>query len=118
MPNRADEPSRRDWFNWLVLRREATENKTRFIGTILSDAKRPREHLDEWLGVCAADGRQQVREKYLELSDLLGRNVKISCDGRRYSGRVVDLEPFKGILVQLDHGGVRLFTPANTSLVG
>ena len=75
------------------------------------------KHLDEWLGICRADGRQQVREKYLELSDLLGRNVKIACDGRQYCGRVVELEPFKGILVQLDRGGVRLFTPASTSLM-
>ncbi len=76
------------------------------------------KHLDEWLGICLTNDRQQVREKYLELSDLLGRNVKIACDRRQYCGRVVDLEPFKGILVQLDHGGVRLFTPASTSLVG
>ena len=75
------------------------------------------EHLDEWLGICLADGRQQVREKYLELSDLLGRTAKIACDGRQYCGRVVDLDPFKGILVHLDRGGVRLFTPASTSLV-
>ena len=75
------------------------------------------KHLDEWLGICLADGRQQVREKYLELSDLLGRNVKIACDSRQYCGRVVELEPFKGILVQLDRGGVRLFTPASTSLM-
>jgi len=76
------------------------------------------KHLDEWLGICLVDGRQQVREKYLELSDLLGQNVNISCDSRQYCGRVVELDPFKGILVQLDRGGVRLFTPASTSLVG
>lgn len=76
------------------------------------------KHLDEWLEICLADGRQQVREKYLELSDLLGKSVNISCDSRQYCGRVVDLDPFKGILVQLDRGGVRLFTPASTSLVG
>jgi len=74
--------------------------------------------LDEWLEACLADRQQQVRDVYLELSDLLGRSVEIACEGRRYSGRVVDLDPFEGILVQLDHGGVRLFTPAATSVVG
>ena len=75
------------------------------------------KHLDEWLGVCLADGREQVREKYLALADLLGRNVKIGCEGREYSGRVVDLDPFKGILVQLAGGGVRLFEPAGTTII-
>ena len=75
------------------------------------------KHLDEWLEICLADGRQQVREKYLELADLLGRNVRIGCDGRQYSGRVVDLDPFKGILAQLDGGGVRLFKPAGTTIL-
>ena len=75
------------------------------------------ERLDHWLDVCLADQRQQIRQAYLEHSDLLGRSVKISSQDRHYSGRVVDLDPFKGILVQLDHGGVRLFTPASTSLL-
>ena len=74
--------------------------------------------LDEWLEACLAERQQQVRDVYLELSDLLGQSVKLVCKGRRYSGRVVDLDPFEGILVQLDHGGVRLFSPAATSLVG
>ena len=75
------------------------------------------KHLDEWLGICLSGGRQEVRDKYLGLSDLLGRSIEIACDGRRYSGRAVDLDPFKGILVQLDGGGVRLFRPAGTTLL-
>lgn len=73
--------------------------------------------LDEWIEICLTDWRQEVRSKYLDLSDLLGRSVRLASDGRQFSGRVVDLEPFQGILVQLDHGGVRLFRPATTSLL-
>jgi len=75
------------------------------------------KHLDDWLQICLADRRQEVRQVYLDLSDLLGRSVKLTSQGREYSGRVVDLDPFQGILVQLDHGGVRLFTPAETTLL-
>ena len=75
------------------------------------------KHLDEWIEHCLADRQQEVRQVYLELSDLLGRSVKLTSKHRQYSGRVVDLDPFQGLLVQLDHGGVRLFTPAETSLL-
>ena len=75
------------------------------------------KHLDEWIEICLADRQQKVRQVYLELSDLLGRSVKLTSKGREYSGRVVDLDPFQGILVQLDPGGVRLFTPAETTLL-
>ncbi|MCK4849970.1 MAG: biotin--[acetyl-CoA-carboxylase] ligase [Phycisphaerae bacterium] len=74
-------------------------------------------HLEAWIDCCLSDRRQHIRQAYLQMSDLLGRTVQISCQGRRYSGRVVDLDPFQGILVQLDHGGVRLFSPATTSLL-
>ena len=74
-------------------------------------------HLEAWIDCCLSDRRQHIRQGYLQMSDLLGRTVRLSCQGRRYSGRVVDLDPFQGILVQLDHGGVRLFSPATTSLL-
>ena len=74
-------------------------------------------HLEEWLDHCLADGRAHIRQAYLQRSDLLGRTVELLCQGRRYCGRVVDLDPFQGILVQLDHGGPRLFCPATTSLL-
>ena len=80
-------------------------------------ARRLLSELDEWVEVCLSNGRQEVRSKYLELSDLLGRSVRLLSDGRQFSGRVVDLDPFEGILVQLDRGGVRLFKPATTSLL-
>lgn len=75
------------------------------------------DRLDEWIEICLTQNRQEVRSEYLELSELLGRSVRLISDGRKYSGRVVDLDPFQGILVQLERGGVRLFTPATTSLL-
>jgi biotin-(acetyl-CoA carboxylase) ligase len=74
-------------------------------------------HLDEWVEDCLANQQQRLRQTYLEVSELLGQNVRIAYQQQRYSGRVVDLDPFQGILVQLDHGGVRLFEPAGTTLL-
>ena len=82
-----------------------------------NDAKAARKHLEKWLDHCLADGRAHIRQTYLRRSDLLGRAVELLCQGRRYCGRVVELDPFQGILVQLDHGGARLFCPATTSLL-
>ncbi len=74
-------------------------------------------HLETWIDCCLNDRREHIRQAFLQRSGLLGRSVQLSCQGRRYSGRVVDLDPFQGILVQLDHGGVRLFSSATTSLL-
>lgn len=73
--------------------------------------------LESWIDCCQSEGEGHIRQTFLQRSDLLGRDVRLSCQGRRYSGRVVDLDPFEGILVQLDHGGVRLFSAATTSLL-
>ena len=74
-------------------------------------------HLESWIDCCLGNQEQKIRTAYLELSDLLGQTVRLSSQGRTYSGRIVDLDPFQGILVQLDRGGVRLFQPATTSLL-
>lgn len=75
-------------------------------------------HLEAWIEHCLNDRREHIRQAFLQRSDLLGRTVQLTCQGHRYSGRVVDLDPFQGILVQLERGGVRLFSPATTSLLG
>ncbi len=74
-------------------------------------------HLETWIDYCLQDRRRHICRAFLQRSDLLGRTVQLTCQRHRYSGRVVDLDPFQGILVQLERGGVRLFSPATTSLL-
>ena len=73
--------------------------------------------LEAWIDSSLHDRRDDIRREYLQRSDLLGRTVQLRSQGHRYSGRIIDLDPFQGILVQLERGGVRLFTPATTSLL-
>ena len=74
-------------------------------------------HLEAWIDCCQTDRQRHICQAFLQKSDLLGQSVQLRCQGHSYCGRVVDLDPLEGILVQLDGGGVRLFSAATTSLL-
>ena len=43
--------------------------------------------------------------------------MHLQSAGRRYSGRIVELDPQAGIVVELGQGGRRLFDPHTTTVV-
>lgn len=45
----------------------------------------------------------------------IGARVELQCDGHTYRGRIIDVHPRDGLLVQLDDGGRRQFDPAVTT---
>ena len=67
-------------------------------------------------GLNEAD-EDRLHEAWRERSSLLGRRVEAESGGRRVVGRVVDVDPRSGLMVQPDHGGVAVLGAATTRLV-
>jgi BirA family biotin operon repressor/biotin-[acetyl-CoA-carboxylase] ligase len=69
-------------------------------------AKRVLTSLDHWLRVAERNG-QQVIDTWSRLSTQLGQRVTLSCNKRRFTGNCIGVDPGKGLILQLDRGGVR-----------
>jgi BirA family biotin operon repressor/biotin-[acetyl-CoA-carboxylase] ligase len=79
-------------------------------------AKRLLISLDEWLAL-AEESQQKVIERWGELSTQLGHRVMLLYNNREFSGNCTGVDPQKGLIVQLERGGVRMFDAAHTSVV-
>jgi BirA family biotin operon repressor/biotin-[acetyl-CoA-carboxylase] ligase len=79
-------------------------------------AKRVLTSLDHWLRVAARNG-QQVIDLWSRLSTQLGQRVTLSYNKRRFTGNCIGVDPEKGLILQLDRGGVRMFDAAHTHIV-
>lgn len=69
---------------------------------------------DEWLPHERASS-PRVIEEWSRLNDDLGRRIELSRDGHDYAGTVLEIDPNRGLLVQLDEGGRELFDPFTTT---
>ena len=79
-------------------------------------AKRVLTSLDHWLRVAERNGKQVI-DTWSRLSTQLGQRVTLSCNKRRYTGNCIGVDPEKGLILQLDRGGVRMFDAAHTHIV-
>ena len=78
-------------------------------------ARRVLTSLDQWLRIAETD-RRQVIDAWTGLSTQLGRRVTLLCEGKSFSGNCIGLDPEKGLILQLDHGGVRMFDAAHARI--
>jgi len=79
-------------------------------------ARRLLTSLDHWLLV-ASQSKTQIVETWRRLSTQLGHRVTLSYNGRQFTGNCIGVDPEKGLILQLDRGGVRMFDAAHTSIV-
>lgn len=79
-------------------------------------AKRLLVSMDQWLEI-AAKTSEKVIDRWHNLSIQLGRRVKLIFNGREYSGNCIGIDPEKGLILQLDTGGVRMFDASHTRIV-
>jgi BirA family biotin operon repressor/biotin-[acetyl-CoA-carboxylase] ligase len=63
----------------------------------------------------AEDGA--LHEAWRARSSLLGRRVTVRADERRLTGRVVELDPKQGLMIQVDGGAVVTLPAETTSLL-
>jgi BirA family biotin operon repressor/biotin-[acetyl-CoA-carboxylase] ligase len=91
-----------------------TQNSERVDRVLL--AKRLLSSTDHWLQVAGKNG-QEVIDRWRLLSIQLGRRISVLFNGKKFTGHCVGIDPEKGLILQLDTGGVRMFDAAHTSIV-
>jgi len=79
-------------------------------------ARRVLMCLDCWLGRAESD-REHVIETWSSLSTQLGRRVTMSFAGKTFTGNCIGVDPEKGLILQFDRGGVRMFDAAHARMV-
>jgi BirA family biotin operon repressor/biotin-[acetyl-CoA-carboxylase] ligase len=82
----------------------------------ISLAKRLLTSVEHWLEVAERNSKQ-VTEKWRKLSIQLNHRVKLIYNGREFVGNCIGIDPEKGLILQLDTGGVRMFDAAHTTIV-
>jgi len=78
-------------------------------------AKRLLSSLDQWLQV-ATDNSEKVIDQWRELSIQLGHRVSLIFNGSKFKGYCIGVDPEKGLILQLDTGGIRMFDAAHTTI--
>jgi len=73
--------------------------------------------LERWLAAVEQGGAALLHEAWLARCDDVGRRLILLHDGKRFTGRVVDVSPERGLLLQLDAGPVRVFDAATTTVL-
>jgi BirA family biotin operon repressor/biotin-[acetyl-CoA-carboxylase] ligase len=79
-------------------------------------AKRLLTSMEHWLEV-AAQTSEKVIDQWRHLSVQLGHRVKLIYNSQEFSGNCIGIDPEKGLILQLDTGGVRMFDAGHTTIV-
>ena len=72
--------------------------------------------LEGWLESIRGGRLERLHDEWLSRCDNLGRRLVVMSDGRCFEGRVVDVCPERGLLMQLDDGALRMFDAATTTV--
>lgn len=90
--------------------------ETNSVTDRISLARRLLTSMDHWLELAAQRG-EKVIEEWHSLSVQLGHRVKLTYNARHFTGNCIGVDPKKGLILQLDTGGVRMFDAAHSSIV-
>ncbi len=90
--------------------------ESRSITDRVSLAKRLLTSIEHWLEI-AGQTSEKVSDKWRRLSIQLNHRVKLFYNGRKFAGNCIGIDPEKGLILQLDTGGVRMFDAAHTTIV-
>jgi BirA family biotin operon repressor/biotin-[acetyl-CoA-carboxylase] ligase len=74
--------------------------------------------MDEWLIEVEERGVRKLHDEWLGRYDDMGRRITLLSNNQHFEGRVIEICPEKGLLLQLDSGGVKVFDGATTSVAG
>ena len=89
--------------------------ETNSVTDRISLAKRLLTTMDRWLEL-AGRSSDKVIDEWQNLSIQLGHRVKLIYNGRQFAGNCIGIDPEKGLILQLDTGGVRMFDAAHSSI--
>jgi biotin-(acetyl-CoA carboxylase) ligase len=71
--------------------------------------------LEYWLEK-AGQSSEKVIEKWHKLSIQLGHRVRLIYNTRKFAGNCIGIDPEKGLILQLDTGGVRMFDAGHATI--
>ena len=69
------------------------------------------QKLDYWLDAIEALRMDELHEAWLSRCGMLHERVNVNSAGKEYVGRVLDVDPLRGLLLSDDHGS-RVYIPA------
>ncbi|MDD5064146.1 MAG: biotin--[acetyl-CoA-carboxylase] ligase [Phycisphaerae bacterium] len=87
----------------------------RLVCDRISLARRLLSSLDHWLEA-AEDTGKKIIDRWRKLNTLLNQRITVIYNGRKFTGNCIGVDPEKGLIVQLDRGGVRMFHAAQTTI--
>ena len=80
-------------------------------------ARKMLKYLDHWYLISQANEVEEIARAWRDLSSILGKRVKLLEEGKEFAGRVLDLSPEMGIMLELDSGAQRLFQSQRVTLL-
>jgi BirA family transcriptional regulator, biotin operon repressor / biotin---[acetyl-CoA-carboxylase] ligase len=78
-------------------------------------AKRLLYFLDYWLDAAITEP-QKLTSQWQQLSNQIGEQVTLVFNGRQFTGSCIGIDPEKGLILQLEMGGIRFFDAAHSSI--
>lgn len=72
--------------------------------------------MDQWIAM-AKKHPQAIVDRWKQQSSQLGRHITLEFNQKTFSGTCIGVDPAKGLILQLDTGGVRMFDAAHTTIV-
>lgn len=62
------------------------------------------ESLDKWYLLLKAGDYKSIKERWTELSQIIGQRARVEEKDKEYIGKVIDLSSFGGLIMELDGG--------------
>lgn len=70
----------------------------------------------KWAEAAEKDS-ERVVAKWQQMSSQLGHRVTVRCNRKDFTGNCIGVDPVRGLVLQLEHGGVRMFDAAHTTII-
>ncbi len=90
--------------------------ESRTVCDRISLVRRVLTCMDQWLGI-AERNPKEVTDQWRKLSIQLGHRVVLVFNGQKFAGNCIGVDPERGLTLQLDSGGVRMFNTAHTTIM-
>jgi len=103
------------WPNDIFLNGKKVDIETKTTCNRISLSKRLLTTLDHYLKA-AQDDCNQIIDHWRQLSVQLGHRITVIFNGAEFTGNCIGIDPQKGLILQLDSGGVRMFHAAHTTI--
>lgn len=78
-------------------------------------AKRLLTCLDHWLEIAQKDS-SEIIEQWRQQSIQLGHRLTLLYNAVKFTGNCIGVDPEKGLILQLDSGGIRIFDAAHATI--